>query len=226
MATPQTDLFDDIAMWRAQAAADLGLSGIELVAAISPGPAFPMMLYALADHVPRSIDTSSESTIVDLGAGMGGASAWLAAATGANVICVEPADGSRWAAQRLFPGLDVRSGTATNSGLPSGCADVVVALGVTSLLDDLTGLFAEASRLLRPNGFLGLADMFLTAGDVESDSTNTLRSLPATLANAQTAGFQATMIRCGADAEPAAEWSAAAERLRSKVIDTHHSTPA
>ncbi len=222
MGARQTELFDDIATWRAQAAVDLGLTGIELVAAISPGPAFPTTLHALAEHVPHRPGT----TIVDLGAGMGGASAWLSAVTGAAIICIEPADGSRRAAQRLFPGLDVRRGTATDSGLPSACADAVVALGVTSLLDDLAGLFAEASRLLRPGGFVGVADMFLATGDVERDGTNTLRSLPATIAAAAAAGLEAVVIGCADDAEPAAEWSAAADRLRAAVVAAHRGEPA
>ena len=43
-----TDLFDDVARWQAEAAEALGLQGVELVAALSPGPGFPGMLDALA----------------------------------------------------------------------------------------------------------------------------------------------------------------------------------
>ena len=43
-----TDLFDDIARWQADAAEVLGLQGIELVAALSPGAGFPALLDALA----------------------------------------------------------------------------------------------------------------------------------------------------------------------------------
>jgi SAM-dependent methyltransferase len=222
MSTEPAELFDDIATWRAQAALDLGLSGVELVAALSPGPAFPTTLGAIAGHVPPTPGT----TIVDLGAGMCGASAWLAAATGATVIAVEPADGSRRAAQLLFPGLDVRAGSASASGLPDASADVVAALAVVSLLDELDGLFAEADRLLRPDGFLGVVDMFLADGDEAHDGPNTLRSIERTIDLAEAAGFAATSIGCADDAGPAAEWAAVAERVRTVLVAGHDGAEA
>src|SRR6476619_3568686 len=139
------DLFDDIARWQADAAEGLGLQGIELVAALSPGPGFPRMLTVLAerinDHVARdpAAPKARHVHVVDLGAGLGGATAWLAAATGTAVVGVEPATGSRDAAHRLFGGLDVRDGSVADSGLDTADADVVVAVGVVSLLDDLDG---------------------------------------------------------------------------------------
>ena len=135
-----TDLFDDVARWQADAAQALGLQGVEFVAALSPGPGFPGMLDALAERIVAG----GAHEVVDLGAGLGGVSAWIAAATGATVVGVEPESGSRDAAHRLFPGLDVRAGSAADSGLDAASADVVVAVGLTSLLDTVDGLFAEA----------------------------------------------------------------------------------
>ena len=84
-----------------------------------------------------STPAGAPGAVVDLGAGLGGATAWLAAATGATVIGVEPESGSRDAAHRLFGGLDVRAGSAADTGLDAGRADVVVAdRGHVSLLDD------------------------------------------------------------------------------------------
>ena len=117
----ETDLFDDVARWQADAAEALGMQGVELVAALSPGPGFPGTLDALAERIVAS----GARDVVDLGAGLGGVSAWLAAATGATVVGVEPESGSRDAAHRLFPGLDLRAGSAADSGLDAASADVL-----------------------------------------------------------------------------------------------------
>jgi hypothetical protein len=103
---------------------------------------------------------------------------------------------------------------------------VVVALGVVSLLDDLDGLFTEAGRLLRADGFLGVIDMFLADGDEERDGHNTLRSIERTIDLAEAAGFAATSIGCAEDAGPAAEWAAAADRVRADVAANHHGAAA
>lgn len=248
-----TELFDDIARWQADAAEVLGLQGIELVAALSPGPGFPQLLGVLAerigDHVARdpAAPKARHVTVVDLGAGLGGATAWLAAATGTKVIGVEPAAGSREAAHRLFGGLDVREGAAADTGLDATSADVVIAVGVTSLLDDLGGVFAEARRLLVPGGFLGVVDMFLADGDVQVDGTNTLRSVAETIRLARAAGFDAELVPAArddadqpvemiaattgplvaaTDATPAADWAGAAARLSAEVSAEHPGSPA
>ena len=88
----------------------------------------------------------------------------------------------------------MRAGTAADTGLDAACADVVVAVGVTSLLDDLDGLFAEARRLLRPGGFLGIVDMFLAGEGTEVDGPNTLRSISETTRLARAAGFTAELV--------------------------------
>ena len=162
------------------------------------------------------------------------------------MLGVEPAVGSREAAHRLFGGLDVRDGSADDSGFDAASADVVVAVGVTSLLDDLDALFAEARRLLRPGGFLGIVDMFLAGGDVEIDGPNTLRSVAEDRpALARAAGFATELVRGrrrttddaagrtgpgersarplveATDAAPSDRWAPASARLTAEVVADH-----
>src|SRR5687767_10316309 len=93
------ELFDEPAQWRANVARDLGYEGLDLATAVAPGAGFPSVLTALAAH----LEVGADDMLVDVGAGLGGASAWLAFLTGAHVVAVEPAEGSRTAAASLFP---------------------------------------------------------------------------------------------------------------------------
>ncbi len=216
------DLFDGIGMLQADAALQLGFDRDARCAATSPGPAFPAALRTLADAVPHR----SGATVVDLGAGLGGASAWLERQTGAQVIAVEPAAGARIAARRMFPWLDIRAGSAECSHLPSGIADAVVLLGLISLLDDLDGPLAEARRLLRDGGVIGIADMFLARPGVERSGVNTLRSLAATTTILARGGWEVLAVGCANDAAPDEAWRVLANELKDRVLLDHADDPA
>ena len=192
MRADVVSLFDRPARWRADAATSLGLRGPALAAALSPGPAYPAVLRTIRAAFPDDVQL-----IVDVGAGLGGASAWLAASTDAAVVAVEPAAGSRAAARRSFPNLTVIDGAVDHVPLPDGCADVVTALNVTSLVDDLGPLLGEADRLLRPGGVLGIADLFAPGDDIVAAGPNTFRTQPALLQDLAAAGFTATEIAIG-----------------------------
>ncbi len=62
--------------------------------------------------------------------------------------------------------IDLREGSATATGLPDACCDVVIALECAFHFDTRERFFAEAARLLRPGGRLVLADSIPTGPDV------------------------------------------------------------
>ncbi|MCU1504823.1 MAG: Methyltransferase type 11 [Ilumatobacteraceae bacterium] len=220
--SPATAIFDRIGLLKAQAALALGFDRDQRCAATSPGPAFPTVLRTLAGQVPRR----DGAVIVDLGAGLGGVSTWLATQTGAQVIAVEPAPGARAAAHALFPDLDIRAGAAEHSGLGDAIADAVVLSGVISLIDDLSALLGEVRRLLRPGGVLGVADMFLDGHGVERSGVNTLRSLHAATDALVRAGFEVTAVGCARDANPDEAWQRRADELQDWLLRHHHDDPA
>lgn len=221
--TPSADIFDSIATLKADAALAMHFDVADRVAATSPGPA---LLHTLADAMPRH----DLQTIVDLGAGLGGASTWLATYTGATVIAVEPCDGAREAARTLFPELDIRAGTAQRSGLGDGIADVVVMVGVASLLTDLAPALNEALRLLRANGLLGIADMFLNPDTVdarvERSGVNVLRSASATAAAVRAAGFEIVAEHAAIDAKPDGWWADRSNQLHERILERHRDDPS
>lgn len=208
------DVFDRPALWRAEAAGALDLADDDLPAAMSPGPTFPVALRSAIASLPDDI-----STVVDLGAGAGGASEWVRSATGAEVIAVEPAPRARLAAQLLFPDLVVLDGAADRAPLADGCADVVTLWGVLSLLDDVGPVLSEASRLLTGDGWLVVADV-VSAGDTGwNDEDNRFRSVEELEALIHGHGFLVADIGCGAMASTG-RWADTAHRV-DEWIEEH-----
>ncbi|MDX3078046.1 class I SAM-dependent methyltransferase [Streptomyces sp. NPDC088354] len=115
-------------------------------------PSYPMA--ALAE-LAEALALEAGRTVIDLGAGTGKFTRLLAL-TGAEVVAVEPVAEmrDRLAGLRL-PKVRVTAGTAESTGLPDGCADVVVAAQSWHWFQEDEAL-AEVERLLRPGGSLAL----------------------------------------------------------------------
>lgn len=155
--TRMDDVFGAPMRWRAEAARALHLAGEDLIAAVSPTPSGPTSLYSLLRALP-----ASPEVVVDVGAGCGGASELVRRLTGARVLVVEPSPVARRVAMDEFPQLVVLDGHAEQTGLPEGLADLVMMVGVLSLLDPARAAvaMAEARRVLVPDGHLGVCDLF------------------------------------------------------------------
>jgi SAM-dependent methyltransferase len=218
------ELFDEPASWRAEAVRSLGLRGEDRVAATSPGAAFPDLLAVVADHS----GLAPGHLLVDVGAGLGGASAWLGRRTGAEVVAVEPAWGSAANACQLFPDLEVAVGTGDDLPLRSGVARAVTLLGVLSLVDEAGPTLAECHRLLAPGGTLGVADLFgvVAPGGVlhPAGSVNTFRSIEAVVAELVGAGFGLVHVEA-ADAGAETSWQRVGRRVDDEVDRGHGGDP-
>ncbi|HEY7625673.1 MAG TPA: class I SAM-dependent methyltransferase [Ilumatobacteraceae bacterium] len=210
------DIFDQPALWRVEAAAALGLDGEQLIAAVSPGPAYPEALRSLVLALPEC-----PRLIVDLGAGGGGPSEWLRTTTGAAVYAVEPAPGARQAAQRAFPNLRVLDGRADDAPLPGGVADVVILSGVLSLLDDVEPVLEEVERILTTGGRVAIADLFSADSTTWSSGSNTFRSIEDLIATLRRRGFTVSNVGVG-EPVPDPTWSAVAKAV-DDWIDAHRS---
>lgn len=210
---PTTDVFDEPTAWRAEAAAALGLEDDDLIAALSPGAAFPAVLRTVRDALPPTV-----VRLVDLGAGAGGASEWLRRATGADVVAVEPAATAAVVAATTFPALHVVRGRAAAAPLTEATADVVTLCGVLSLVTEAGPVLDEARRLLRPGGALAVADLWAAgAADVRT-GRNVFRSLESMRSLLRRHGFVVSDVGCGRP-EMAPSWSAAAESVLAWIAE-------
>jgi SAM-dependent methyltransferase len=207
-------VFDQPSLWRLEGAHALGLGADEMIAAMSPGPAFPAVLRSL-----ESTLAPSPSVIVDQGAGTGGVSEWLRRATGASVYAIEPAAGARAAATRAFPHLHVLEGSVDHAPLPGACADVVVLSGVISLMTELDPAFTEVDRLLAPSGEVAIADLFSNCDTSWRSEPNTFRSVEDATRTLRRHGLATVSIGCG-EAVPDASWAAVAAAV-DEWIEAH-----
>jgi SAM-dependent methyltransferase len=233
MMTDIQDLFDSPALWRAQAASALGLDGLDLLAAVSPGACFPAVLNSMLAGVLRGdsaitgIRRDGASTmgvhemecVVDIGAGAGGVSEWIRRNTAASVVAVEPAEGARSAASWLFPELDVRAGSAESTGLDDGFADLVLLTGVISLIDEAGPVLRESERVLRHSGSLAIADLFSASCGSFVSGHNVFRSLEYVTTMLAVRGWELVEVGVGAT-EGSPSWAAAGARV-DEWIQTH-----
>gem|GEM_PF-3211635 len=218
--SPDAGVFDQPARWRAEAAVQLGLRELRAAAAVSPGASFPAALRTIA----AQLRAHGCRIVVDLGAGIGGASLWLQHHSAARVIGVEPAEGSREAAAALFPELTMMAGTIEAVPLPSGMADAVTALGVISLVDPLEDALAEIDRILAPAGIVGISDLFLAEGDVERIGPNTFRSVERLRRDLEACGYEIFEVGIGG-VEPDPLWGELQQSVDDRVRELHGGDP-
>ncbi len=95
---------------------------------------------------------------VDLGSGTGLSTRW-AATWSADVVGVEPNADMRGLAANVPGRASIRyvEGLSSSTGLPDGCADVVLAVQALHWMEPVA-TFAEVGRLLRPGGVFAAID--------------------------------------------------------------------
>lgn len=193
--------FDEPSLWRLDAARALGLQGEDLIAAMTPGAAFPAVLHSIAAALPAPC-----GVIVDIGAGSGGASEWFRRATGAAVFAVEPAAGSRVAGVRAFPALHVVGGSGDCVPIRDAVADAVIVSGLMSLLGDIAPILGEVDRVLTGAGRVAIGDLFSSADHCVDAPPNTFRTIEEVMGALARQGFTATSVGLG-DPDPDPSWT-------------------
>lgn len=141
--------FDVVAVWTADAVAELGSD--HALPAACRGSGSPAAL----DWLGEAMGLRPGERLVDSGAGMGGPAAYAADRFGVRPVLTEPMIGACGAARRLFAHPVVAGG---GEGLPFATGSVPAAwsLGVLCTTVDEGALLSELHRVLEPGGSLGL----------------------------------------------------------------------
>lgn len=143
------DEFDTVARWTADAVEELGED--HALPAACRGSGSPDALQWLADALALSPGTS----LLDVGAGLGGPAEAAARAYDVRPVLTEPMVGACLAASRLFSRpTAVADGAALP--FPDGSFDAVWSLGVLCTLEDKATLMREVVRVVVPEGVVGL----------------------------------------------------------------------
>lgn len=133
------------------------LTGLERVAAASRGSGNPAALAWLAEN----LRLNSTSTVIDLGAGLGGPAAWLREHYRVEITCMEPAEGASRSLIDLF-GLPVAVAGADRLPVRDDTFYAGLLLGVLSVVPAPGDVLAEARRVCRS---LGVLEYCSTNGD-------------------------------------------------------------
>ena len=141
--------FDVVADWTRAAVERLGDD--YAIPAGCRGSASPSALAWLAE----GLEFGPGTTLLDLGAGIGGPAAWAARRYGVRPVLVDPMEGACRAAARLF-GLPVVRAEGLAVPLRTASIGTAWCLGVLCTLEDKAGLLGELHRILAPGGRLGL----------------------------------------------------------------------
>lgn len=105
------------------------------------------------------LDVQRGHHVLEIGYGPGGMLRRLAATEAASIVGVDPSPDMQRDARALTPDprLDVRLGTAADTGLPSEGFDRVVSIHNVALWPSLEAGIAELRRVTRPSGRLVIA---------------------------------------------------------------------
>jgi len=208
--------FDTVAAWTAEAVTRLG-PGHALPAACR-GSGSPAALEWLVDRMGLAPGT----TLLDVGAGVGGPAELAARHRGVVPTLVEPAEGACRAAARLF-GRPVA--VADGGALPfaTDVFDAAWSLGVLCTVEDKERHLREMVRVVRPGGSIGLLVFVRTVERLpeqpEGNHFPTMAELHSLV--------QAVGLRAGDDAAVAdfaaspEEWEQAASEVDAEIERDH-----
>ena len=213
--------FGAVAGWTADALENRDRTSV--LAGACRGSGSPAALAWLAE----SLRLEPGMTLLDVGAGLGGASAWAAEHYAIRPIGIDPMVEASRGVARLFGQPAV---TATAASLPLRSASVTAAwmLGVLDTLDDPDRALAELRRVLDDTGRVGILAYVASAtvSTKETPDGNHFQPTGALETALEQAGFVVVDRVEGAQLPgPPLDWQLRQDRLQSELDRLHDGDP-
>ena len=161
MSEALTAEFDTLAEWTARVAVDLGTDFY--IPAACRGSGSPAAL----DWLLERMALRPGELLLDCGAGVGGPAAYAAVTHRVRTTLVEPEKGACRAARRRFDHHVVQA-VGTALPLPDATFDAAWALGVLCTTTHKHTLLSEMTRIVRPQGRIGLL-VFVAEAAIDPD---------------------------------------------------------
>ena len=215
------DVFDMPAVMRLDVVNRLGLGGEERVAGLATGAGYPDSLDAIIDSL-----SGRRGLVIDVGAGLGAAAAFIARTAGADVKGVEPEVRVAQLARDAFPDVAMVAGAAGSLPFATQSAAAVTFLGAVSLIDDLDAALREAARVVSRHGVIAITDLCLSNGNDQLRSgPNVFRSPSAIAAALGTHGCVDVSVVV-APADGPARWDDVTATVDQTLEDRYGATAA
>ncbi|UDY34988.1 class I SAM-dependent methyltransferase [Dermatobacter hominis] len=216
-----SDEFDLVAAWTAELAA--GRDAQTMLAAACRGSGSPAALAWLGEALHLDADT----TLLDVGSGLGGPLQWAVERHGVRPLAAEPMPRAAQGAARLFDHPVV---VAPGDALPVSSASVDAAwmLGVLDTVEEPGRCLVEARRVLRPHGRLGLL-AYVADGPVDPEDApdgNTFQTADDLRGALADAGF-VVVERIVSDQlpPPPMDWRVRQEAIDRELEERHAADP-
>jgi SAM-dependent methyltransferase len=189
------------------------------IPAASRGTGNPLLF----DMMAEALNIVPGMSVLDVGSGLGGPSAWLARERDCNITCVDVMEPSVAGARRLFP--ELVAVVASSRALPfqPACFDAAWALGVLETIADKEGALREVARVLKPATLFGVYTYTSPSPeDIDQPRADRLETERAISDKIRLTGLEIVRAELLTQLpRPPAEWMKSVAEVRSEVEARH-----
>jgi ubiquinone/menaquinone biosynthesis C-methylase UbiE len=208
--------FGIYSLWLAEACDALQ---VDPVPALARGTGRP----ALLELAAASLRAERETTVLDVGCGLGGPGTWLARKTGARVVGLDVMLESVTAIRRLKLPIDALVASLKRIPFRDASFDAAWSLGVLEMVTEKERALDEIRRVLRPGAPLVVYDFVLAHPSTRSfPQADRFSSAQSAVASITGAGFQLKESFLMPQLPPTPrEWAEVRDRVRAEVERRH-----